>query len=404
MIDQRTLIIYGLGGGAIVAFCCFVALTALLVRKRSTKKKNEALFGSTIKISSYSTASVIPTSFYIQPKKKEGTIASNDGTIQHDSSSETDLTKIESLEAQNGLSGYRSNSQRSSYDSATTETSCRIEIESSEWRVWFKIQYDEVSENLDITIYRAKCCSGIPFQLATKSSVFFILYLLPDENNRQQTALYPNNGSPSFDETLRFRLLKHQVDQKKLRLSLYELDASRTRMVLGHVIVKLDDLQVADGGIHYMCRNMQMQATSPASNLGDVHVSLCYDVQTEKMKVQIFAAKDLAESKAKTRYYLQTNVIMGTRSVKSKRTEDHTSLSGVFNCLYVFQVPCKHLDACCLHFSVKQIDENDEEKPYGYFLIGPCAFTHGTGLTHWKQMVGNTKKVVEMWHKILEYE
>lgn len=56
-------------------------------------------------------------------------------------------------------------------------------------------------------------------------------------------------------------MLKHQVEQKKLRLSLYELDASRTRMVLGHVIVKLDDLQVAEGGIHYMCRNMQMQAT-----------------------------------------------------------------------------------------------------------------------------------------------
>jgi len=394
MIDQK-FIYFGIAGGGLAGLCCFLILATLIVRKRRIKK-NEALFGGSIKINSYHASSIIPSPFYIQPK----------GDAVVGSSSETDLSKIDSPEAQNGLSGYKNLSQRSSCDS-TTENGIvnRMDSETSEWRVWFKVQFEEINENLEITIYRAKCLSGISSYSASKSSVFFILYLLPDENNRQQTALYPNSECPSFDETVSFRVQKGQVDQKKLRLSLYEMDANRMRMVLGHVIVKLDELQVGTGGIHYLCRNMQMQATLPASNLGEVYVSLCYDVQSEKLKVQIFAARELPPSKNKMKYYLQTIVIMGTRSVKSKRTDVHTSLSGIFSCFYMFQVPCKHLDACCLQFFIKEIDENSlEEKPYGYFLIGPCAFTHGTGLTHWKQMVGNTKKVIEMWHKILEVE
>lgn len=134
MVDQQRLIIYGLGGGGLVALLCFIALTTLLIRKRRNKKRystennflllwkfqfgtlsiccdcylhfnciynfsfSEALFGSTIKISSYSTGSIIPTSFYIQPKVKEG--------IDAESSSETDLSKIDLAENQNGLSGY----------------------------------------------------------------------------------------------------------------------------------------------------------------------------------------------------------------------------------------------------------------------------------------------------------
>ncbi len=98
---------------------------------------------------------------------------------------------------------------------------------------------------------------------------------------------------------------------------------------------------------------------------------------------------------------MRTQVILGTKSVKTKKTEPCSALSAVFQCSYAFQIPAKHMDTCCLKFSVIQIDAHFRESMLGEITIGPIMYAHGTGVDHWKQMLANSRKSVEMWHKLV---
>lgn len=107
---------------------------------------------------------------------------------------------------------------------------------------------------------------------------------------------------------------------------------------------------------------------------------------------------------AESKYYLQTDIVIGDRTVKTKRTEIHANLLDIFDCGYAFQIPCKHLDVCCLSFTVVELVHNGaqitRERPWGRFTVGPCSYAHGTGVDHWKMMLSNSRKVIEMWHVI----
>ena len=50
---------------------------------------------------------------------------------------------------------------------------------------------------------------------------------------------------------------------KQLRLSLYDIDKTRTRICLGHTVVKLADLgNVATGGVAYLNKNLEHLAAA----------------------------------------------------------------------------------------------------------------------------------------------
>jgi hypothetical protein len=224
--------------------------------------------------------------------------------------------------------------------------------------------------------------------------------MLP-EQDRRQTALYPNTGSPSFDEAFIFSVSSEDFLTKQLRLSLYDIDATRTRICLGHTIVKLIDLgNVATGGVAYLNKNLEQLAAVLDETGPEVHVSLYYNPQDEKLKVQIFATRNLPESMTDTTYILRTSVILGTKTAKMKETSPSDSLYGVFQCSYAFQVPSRHIDTCCLQFHVIAQSKGQNERVVGLLVIGPCMYAHGSGVEHWKQMLQNSRKTVEMWHRL----
>lgn len=103
------------------------------------------------------------------------------------------------------------------------------------------------------------------------------------------------------------------VNGATVRLSLYDVDrATRTRLSLGHVRVPLAELQLQGSGSHYLNRHLttgpgalevrgnkgdiKEQRIQANTNLPEVHVSLCYHPDKEKLKVQVFAARNLPES------------------------------------------------------------------------------------------------------------
>jgi len=133
------------------------------------------------------------------------------------------------------------------------------------------------------------------------------------------------------------------VYEKKLRLSLYEMDLARNRNTLGHAVVKLSDVNILNGSCHYLCRDTVATLSLVSANLrtgflcclditrlvfcckkcivdrksgkinkiwcfswknvffkasegrGEAHVSLYYDQDKEKLKIIIFAARNLPD-------------------------------------------------------------------------------------------------------------
>jgi len=189
-------------------------------------------------------------------------------------------------------------------------------------------------------------------------------------------------------------------------LSLYTIDGGRTRTCIGHVAQPLCGLHIFDGRVHYLTRDLgNLETNSKDGCLGETLISLCYHMQKEKLKLHVLDARNLPpQTPTDAKYYFQTDIVIGDRIVKTKRTPMQSTLLEVFDCAYAFQIPCKHLDVCCLAFTIVEVVQTGgqivRERPWGRFTIGPCSYAHGTGLDHWKMMIANSRKLIEMWHVI----
>ncbi|VDO97620.1 unnamed protein product [Soboliphyme baturini] len=137
--------------------------------------------------------------------------------------------------------------------------------------------------------------------------------------------------------------------------------------------------------------------------LGEVFLSLSYDVGTECVTVQIFAARDVAQASVAARYYLRILIVVGTRIVKVKSSSISSTVYGVFNYCRSFRIPFQMLNSCCLKFEIVGIRQDDSEEVWGRVIVGSCRYTVGKGVEHWMQMSASEGRTVEMWHDILYF-
>jgi hypothetical protein len=124
-----------------------------------------------------------------------------------------------------------------------------------------------------------------------------------------------------------------------------------------------------------------------------MHVSLCYQPESEKLKLQIFAARNLPDSPSRRYFFINTYFMFSWSTIPSTNTshcwyaicENKTNtqvslvvgdismlirISGMcvtvstntyiaFHNYVSSQVPMKHMDACCLQLAVIATDENN---------------------------------------------
>jgi len=336
-------------------------------------------------------SSLFPISLFKQTQKQTERCSAND------------LSNMESQSNDAGLAKDSASTQDWKYDADSTG-SVVIGRGVQKWAVHFKMRYDVKLEELEVALLRV---STIAVSSDPMSCIFFNIYLMPHESEHKQSSLRQYDSTTAvFEETFIFQLKHAEASSCILRLSLYTLDGARTRTCLGHAAQPLCGLHIFDGRPHYLTKDMGTLETSSMDGcLGETLLSLCYHMQKEKLKLHILDARCLPlKTPEDTKYYFQTDIVIGDRIVKTKRTNLFSTLFEIFDCAYAFQIPCKHLDVCCLAFTVVEVVENDgqilKERPWGRFTIGPCAYAHGTGVDHWKMMLGNSRKVIEMWHVI----
>lgn len=381
--------------GIFICAATLVAITGmvvgLVIRRRQLRGKRSGSFGSVIKMPSPK-QNIFPISLYKQTEPYKQYCSAND------------LSNVEA-QPDAGLA-----SDRAAVVDWRRETGASSETEpngkgNDKWVVHFKMRYDVTLEHLEIRLLRAS--STAESHGAPGSFLFFNIYLTPHESDHKQSSLRLfDSTTATFDETFYFRLRNSDAVSTILRFSLYVVDGGQTRTCLGHVAQPLCSLDIFDGAVHYLTRDLgTLEAASIEGCLGETLVSLCYQMRKEKLKLRVLDARHLPpQIPSDSKFYLQIDIIIGDRIVKTKRTIPHPVLQDVFDCANAFLIPSKHMELCAFVFSIVEVLESNgqlvRERPWGRFTIGPCSYAHGTGVDHWKMMLANNKNVTEMWHVI----
>jgi hypothetical protein len=100
--------------------------------------------------------------------------------------------------------------------------------------ITFQLRYDNTIETLFITIFQLQ--NYLPIK--NSPNIFLILYLLPNDDEQQQTQSSTNGV---FNEHFHFPLKSDELTKRTLRLTVYTVGSTtRVRNTLGHVFIKFD--------------------------------------------------------------------------------------------------------------------------------------------------------------------
>ncbi|NXQ26247.1 SYTL1 protein, partial [Alaudala cheleensis] len=105
-------------------------------------------------------------------------------------------------------------------------------------RVQFSLRYDAAQEELQVHVLR---CRELAEAKRQRSDPYIKTYLLPDKSNRSQrkTAVRKRSLDPVFNETLKYKLEKRDLQGRTLNLSVWHHDSLGRNLFLGEVEVAL---------------------------------------------------------------------------------------------------------------------------------------------------------------------
>jgi synaptotagmin-1 len=96
---------------------------------------------------------------------------------------------------------------------------------------------------------------------------------------------------------------------------------------------------------------------------------------------------------------VRVSLLVDGKKVKRKKTSvRRASINPVWNEALAFNVPAEVLPKVTLEISVLDHDLLGHGDVLGWCVLG--AGTQGEELSHWKEMIGNQRKSIAMWHTL----
>ncbi|KFO60140.1 Synaptotagmin-like 1, partial [Corvus brachyrhynchos] len=104
--------------------------------------------------------------------------------------------------------------------------------------VQFSLRYDPAKKELQVHVVR---CRELAEAKKQRSDPYIKTYLLPDKSNRskRKTAVRKRSLDPVFNETLKYKLEKRDLQSRTLNLSVWHHDSLGRNLFLGEVEVAL---------------------------------------------------------------------------------------------------------------------------------------------------------------------
>ncbi|XP_074648919.1 synaptotagmin-1-like [Tubulanus polymorphus] len=269
-------------------------------------------------------------------------------------------------------------------------------------KIWFTVVYDSAQEILNVEVIKAKYSQGRD-KNPTPRDPFVKVFLLPDEMNSHQTKTQKKTLYPKFNEAFSFKVTTEELDNRIVRLSVYDLDARSIRHCEGHALYPLENADVTSADP--ICKDLN--SCSNATSFGQIYFSLTHMPSTEKVKVVVLRGRGLNKSVTEDGIfvYVKVQIIVGRKTLKTKKTGQQTGQNPVFNECFSFSINNKLLEQCSIVVTLiktksRAMGKNYDE-PCGRCVVGPFMFARGELLRHWQEMLANPRTTVAKWHSLM---
>lgn len=270
-------------------------------------------------------------------------------------------------------------------------------------RIWFGVEYDASSERLVVHLIKIK---NLPSRVCGSINCcdpFVRISLMPDERRYLQSKQKKKTCNPRFEETFVFQIPVRTLNERAIKLTVYDNDRGKRYNIIGHVIYPLRELNEAtttETLLHW--RDLEKEEMETLSNFGELLVSLCYNQNLERLTVTVFEARGLRlpngfttlDSYVKVTFLKDNKVAKTKKTVIAKKTTEPK-----YNESFNFRLTQNLLNSVSVILQVT-VAGAQKDKILGRVVLGSYMFARGKPLDHWNESMSAGYRQVRHWHKL----
>ncbi|XP_041363619.1 synaptotagmin-15-like [Gigantopelta aegis] len=268
-------------------------------------------------------------------------------------------------------------------------------------RIWFAVEYERETEKFLVTLIKAK---NLPSRILGHDNgcdPFVRIYLMPDERRYLQSKFRKKTCNPKFEESYVFQVSYRTVEDRVLKLTVFDVDRHKRHNVIGHALYPLKEQNILLSDRVVVWRDLEKEVTETISDRGELLLSLTYNSHLERLTVGVFEGKCFhrADGSTSVDSYIKVTLMVQNKMVKSKKTEVAKKTSSpIFNESFTFKLPLGNVDTASINLSTMEHYSGHKDKLIGRIVLGSFMFARGKELDHWNEMVANQKEQVIHWH------
>lgn len=270
-------------------------------------------------------------------------------------------------------------------------------------RLWMSLHYDPASERLSVKISKAKNLPSRTCGSVNNCDPFVRLSLIPDERRYLQSKTKKKNCNPKFDETFVFQIPVKAMEERTLKLSVYDNDRGKRHNIIGHALFPLKDLDLTSNENIDVWKDLEAEVQDTPSDLGEMLVSLCYNQNLERLTVTVFEAKHLRfpDNTPPLDTYVKVTFMLENKAVKSKKTAVTKRRSDPkYNESFNFRVTPDGVTSASAILQVMVVKTNGKDKVLGRLVLGSYMFARGKARDHWNEVMSAGHRQIRHWHKL----
>lgn len=267
-------------------------------------------------------------------------------------------------------------------------------------KIKFSLAYDEELSELRVKVYY---CEGLPMKFVGGTVYSYVeVEMFPFHRmtaNKPRTKYIRNEFNPVFDDEVRIKILKEEVDDQKMYLHVCDYNQISTRDLIGSYKVELDDVSFKSKAKEIIYEgDLRWIDSVRGAERGDILISMRYFGRDSEVTVKIKECKGLRPfpGKVSCNSYVKLHLVRGSKIITSKKTKVvKKNLEPKFEQELKFTVEEDLLDEVNLVIHVKDRPLIGRKRLMGELCIG-CQGV-GQALAQWQLMV---EKEVVMWHQL----
>ncbi|XP_059158664.1 synaptotagmin-15-like [Physella acuta] len=271
-------------------------------------------------------------------------------------------------------------------------------------RVWFATEYEREAEKLMVTLIKARNLPSRTQGVDNACDPFVRLFLMPDERRYLQSKFRRKTCHPKFEETYVFQVSHRALEERVLKLTVYDVDRHKRHQVIGHALYPLREHASESNVRLVVWRDLEREVSECTTSKGELLISLCYNNHLERLTIGLFETRDLCGSSPIGQtmdIYAKVNLMVQNKQVKAKKTEMIKKTSSPnFNESFTFKVSVTSLDTASITVGVMQHVSGHKDKQLGRIVLGSFMFARGKELEHWNQMITNQREQILHWHTL----